>query len=51
MQLAQKIKVYDKENELQFEIDFQETPHDYRIKRINQMLKKYPRNDFKWRMS
>ena len=48
MKIKRLIKITDLTGDFVFEIDFQETPHHYRIKRVDNLMKKYPKGEYVW---
>ena len=48
MKIKRLIKITDLTGDFVFEIDFQETPNDYRIKRVDNLMKKYPKGEYVW---
>ncbi len=49
MKIKRFVRVFDSNHDLVTEIDFQETPNDYRVRRVNNLMKKYPQEQgFIW---
>ena len=46
--IKQIICIEDKEGNFIFEIDFQETPQSYRVRRMKQLNKRYPTNEYRY---
>ena len=48
MKIKRLIKITDLNGDAVFELDFQETPNDYRVKRVDELMKKYPKGNYVW---
>jgi len=48
MKIKRLIKITDLNGDIVFELDFQETPNDYRVKRVDKLIKKYPKDEYVW---
>ena len=46
--IKQVIKISDLGGNTVFEIDFQDTPNEYRVKRVVKLMVKYPKGEYIW---